>query len=538
MAKSGSDGLVAIIIVIAFLVMALQYVAIAAGIGLALFGLFYLIKWLYIGWIKGQKADSLFTQAAKEAAKKKSFDSKDFQQKNSLDDDRIRLISSQLYYAGIISDKDTLIENQWQLHSVFRQINSEEDFFVTRINERASSIQDSINQQIKKESNDLTITLLSTLNKNIRGEMIIDYLSLKQKAGQVSQEENDAITERINDILKSYELLNIVENDKTMAVFESLCSLLESTHSARIWNSKHNELKIQNRSFNCVQINGNKIEVPFIDNKGMELFFYPSFVIVVNQKGPSIQSLRVHNYSSIDLKTRSYTESKGSWFKSEDAEKAFTTWLHTRKNGLPDLRYSYNPSTTYYHFYAAVFSNLRFEIISGDSSVIERIEKAFFIASNNNASRQISMSDSGFEYLGEHEWKEVAPSGIKLEDSSLFPIWPQTEITSRTAISSAEKTIQEAYSVIRNDFLNGKLYDLSETDKVNYGFVLFFDLISAYSNGNSDIQKLCKELDVLTISCGKTEKYIKSSLEKCLKYNSKPQADKDYAASYFSFQLT
>ena len=113
------------------------------------------------------------------------------------------------------------------------------------------------------------------------------------------------------------------------------------------------------------------------------------------------------------------------------------------------------------------------------------------------------MSDSGFEYLGEHEWKEVAPSGIKLEDSSLFPIWPQTEITSRTAISSAEKTIQEAYSVIRNDFLNGKLYDLSETDKVNYGFVLFFDLISAYSNGNPDIQKLCKELLSFASICTK-----------------------------------
>lgn len=540
MARSGSDGLVAIAVVIAIVVMALKYIAIAAGIGLALFGLFYLFKWLYIGWIKGSKAEPLFTQAAKEAARKKSFDAIDFQQKNSLSDDQISFLIAQLKYAGILSDNGVCIENQWALHSIFRSINSDELFFETAINEQASKIQDSITQQINKESNELTISLLTILSKNIGDEMMIDYLSLKQKARQsiATQEELNAITEQINNYSKNSENLNIVENDKSIAVFESFCSLLNSIHNTRIWSSKHNELKIQYLSFNHVQINERDLCVPYFEHKDLGFFFYPSFIIIANQKERFIQSLSVCNYDEIEIKTRAYTESKGSWFKTEDAEKAYTTWLHTCKNGTPDLRYSYNPSTTYYHFYAINLSGLRLEIISGDSSAIERIENAFYIASNNNVSnRQISISDSDFVFLGEHDWKEVTPSGIKLEDSSIFPAWPQIEINSRTVISSAEKNIQEAYAVIRDDFLNGKLYDLSDTDKTNYGFVLFFDLISAYSNGNSDIQKLCRELDVLTISCGKTEKYIRSSLEKCFKYGSKSQIDKDFAAAYFSFQL-
>lgn len=537
MARGGSDGLIAIVAVIALVVMALKYIAIAAGIGLALVGLFFLFKWLYIGWIKDSKADPLFTQAAKEAAKKKIFNSRDFQQRNSLDDDRIKFISAQLYYADIISDNGVLVENQWQLHSIFRQINANESFFETAINDRASLVQQIIEQQIKKESNELTISLLTALRKNIKGEMLIDYLSLKQKVykDSASQDEIDAITKQINEYADAYEFVNIIEKEKTLEVFESFCSLLDGIHGTRIWSSKHHELTIQRRSFKTVHINGDAIEVPYIDNKEIGFYFYPSFVIITNQKELFTQSLRVCNYCDIEIKTRSYTESKGSWFKSEDAVVAYTTWLHTRKNGSPDLRYSYNPSTTYYHFYSASLSGLRIEIISGNRKAIERIENAFFITGNNSAlSRQVSLSDSDFAYLGEHNWKEVSPSGLRLADASMFPAWQPTEITSRTAISSAENSIQKAYSVIRNDFLNGKYYDLSEMDKANYGFVLFFDLISAYNNGCSDIQTLCKELDVLTISCGKTEKLIKSSLEKCFKYGSKPQEDKVFAAAYFS----
>lgn len=541
MARSSSDGLIAVAVVIALVVMALKYIAIAAGIGLALFGLFHLFKWLYIGWVNESKADPLFTQVAKEIAKKKSFNEKDFQQRYSLSDDRIHFIESQLNYAGVLSGNGVLVENQWELRSFFRSINTAEDFFINAIDEQVSRIQDAIDKQIKRESNELTISLLTTLSKNIRGEMMIDYLSLKQKASSTfaSQEEIEALSEQINEYSKSLESLSIIENNETMAAFESFCSMLDSLKSVKIWSSKHNELSIQKCPFNHVQINEIALSVPYIDNKEWGYYLYPSFVIVASQKDRVVRSLRICNYSDIEVNTRSFTESKSAWFKSDDAEKAYTTWLHTCKDGSPDLRYSYNPSTTYYHFYAANLSRLNIEIVSGSKSAIDYIEKAFFIARKNNVlTRQVTIPGSDFVYLGEHEWKDVNPTGIKLEDSTIFPAWPQMEINSRTAINLANTAIQDAYSAIRDAFLNGKLYDLSDTDKANYGFVLFFDLISAYSFGNSDIQKLCKELDVLTISCGKTEKHIKESLEKCFKYSSKPQEDKDFAAAYFNLQLS
>ena len=153
----------------------------------------------------------------------------------------------------------------------------------------------------------------------------------------------------------------------------------------------------------------------------------------------------------------------------------------------------------------------------------------------SNPNRAFSPNDgSGFDYLGYHDWKDVAPSDIKLEDGSSIPDWSHMYVYSRSDINKAEKPIQAAYLQIRKDFLNGKFYDLSGPGKTNYGFVLFFDLFASYAAGKSDIQKLCKELDVLTIVCGKTERYIKRTFEKCFEEAPKPQEDRDFAAAYFN----
>lgn len=154
----------------------------------------------------------------------------------------------------------------------------------------------------------------------------------------------------------------------------------------------------------------------------------------------------------------------------------------------------------------------------------------------SNPNRAFSLDDgSGFDYLGYHDWNDIPPSDIKLQDCSRFPEWSHLYIYSRSDINKANNTIQEAYLQIRKDFLNGTYYDLSNPGKTNYGFVLFFDLFAAYAAGKSDIKKLCKELDVLTIICGKTERYIKRTFERCFEEVSKPQEDKDFAAAYFNF---
>ena len=155
--------------------------------------------------------------------------------------------------------------------------------------------------------------------------------------------------------------------------------------------------------------------------------------------------------------------------------------------------------------------------------------------SKYNPNRAFSLDDgSGFDYLGYHDWKEVNPSEIVLNEGESIPEWSHMYVYSRSDINKAEKRIQSAYLQIRQDFLNGKFYDLSGDGKTNYGFVLFFDLFAAYAAGKSDIKQLCQELDVLTIVCGKTERYIKRTFEKCFKEVPKLQEDKDYATAFFS----
>lgn len=177
-----------------------------------------------------------------------------------------------------------------------------------------------------------------------------------------------------------------------------------------------------------------------------------------------------------------------------------------------------------------------------ESRVSNELSKTGFKITSNipnapsNPNRAFSPDDgSDFNYLGYHDWMDVEPGEITLEDSSAFPEWEHMYVYSRSDVNKAESAIQQAYLQIRSDFLTGKFFDLSGPGKTNYGFVLFFDLFAAYAAGKSDIQKLCKELDVLTIVCGKTEKYIKRTFENCFKEVYKPQVDKDYVATYFSF---
>jgi hypothetical protein len=155
--------------------------------------------------------------------------------------------------------------------------------------------------------------------------------------------------------------------------------------------------------------------------------------------------------------------------------------------------------------------------------------------SKSNPNRAFSPDDgSGFDYLGYHDWKEVDSSEITLSDSSSFPDWEHMYVYSKSDINKADLQIQSSYLQIRRDFFNGVYYDLSSPGKTNYGFVLFFDLFSAYAMGKSDIKKLCKELDVLTIVCGKTERYIKRTFNNCFEEVTKPQEDKDFASAYFN----
>ena len=370
--------MIAIVVILVIFGSILMYVAIAAGIGLVLFGLFLLCKWLFIGWTKKTKADPLFTSAAKEAVKNKGFDRKGFAKKHSLSYERVEFIITQLRLAGVMDGCEVLIDKQWNLRPVFKSINDADDFFLARIQEETNSVLASIDNQKDNESNAELISVIESIRSNADARMKLSYLKAKLLAfhDYADQSEIDAVSQLINNISASGGEIDFSEEDETMQRFEEFSSYLTNTSSAKIWNGSHVLIDIAQDSFCDIHINGKPCEVPMIADCKVESFFYPSFVIVLRRYSPD-NSFHVFDYRQFKVTNSSFSEPLSPWFDANDASVAYRTWLHSRVTGGPDLRYKNNPSTAYYSFYKAVISPVGIEVISGNASVTENIKKAF-----------------------------------------------------------------------------------------------------------------------------------------------------------------
>lgn len=378
MKGASGEGLIAIVVIIVILGYALMYIAIAAGIGLALLGLFLLFRWLFIGWAKDSKADPLFTKAAKTAVKNKNFVRQDFAEEHTLSDERMKLIISQLRIAGILDGCSVQVEKQWGLHSIFKAINSEEDFFLARIQDETSRVVSSIDDQKKSESNPYLLSILESLRSYVEFGLKLNYLNTKLLAihDYAEQNEIDEVQNQIKFLSAKGNSLDFFEEDDIMQAFDEFESYIANTTSAKTWNSNHQRIDISQESFCDIQINGLAREVPFMASDGIEAYFYPSFVVIYRRNSET-QVLRIVDYQSIGVKISSFTETRSTWFDDKDATIAYRTWLHSRVNGGPDLRYKNNPSTPYFSFYRAAISPIGLDIISGSSSITDNIKKAF-----------------------------------------------------------------------------------------------------------------------------------------------------------------
>lgn len=380
MKGGGTEGLIAIVVILVIIGYALMYVAIAAGIGLALFGLFLLCKWLLIGWAKKTKADPLFTKAAKEAVKNKGFDRKGFAEKHALSYERVKFIMTQLKLAGIMDGCDVLIDKQWNLRPVFKSINDADDFFIARIQEESARVLASIDDQKDKESNTELLLVIESIRDNAEVGMKLSYLKAKLLSlhDYAEQTEIDVVSQYIDDISGKGGVIDIIEDDETMQRFEDFSSYLTNPSSAKIWNGSHVLTDFAQDSFGDIHINGKPCEVPMIADSKVESFFYPSFVIVFRRYSPD-DSLHVFDYQKFKVNNSSFSEPLSHWFDANDASVAYRTWLHSRVNGGPDLRYKNNPSTAFYSFYKAVISPVGLEVVSGNSSITDNVKKAFKI---------------------------------------------------------------------------------------------------------------------------------------------------------------
>ncbi|MBQ9201295.1 MAG: hypothetical protein IJ154_02840 [Bacteroidales bacterium] len=378
MKGGGIEGLIAIVVILVILGSVLMYVAIAAGIGLVLFGLFLLCKWLFIGWTKKTKADPLFTIAAKEAVKNKGFDHKRFAKKHSLSYERVKFIITQLRLAGVMDGCEVLIDKQWNLRPVFKSINDADDFFLARIQEETATVLASIDNQKDNESNAELISVIESIRGNADVGMKLCYLKAKLLAihDYADQSEIDAVSQLIDNISASGGEIDFSEEDETMQRFEDFSSYLTNTSSAKIWNGSHVLTDIAQDSFCDIHINGKPCEVPMIADCKVESFFYPSFVIVLRRYSPD-NSFHIFDYQQFKVTNSSFSEPLSPWFDANDASVAYRTWLHSRVTGGPDLRYKNNPSTAYYSFYKAEIAPVGLEVVSGTASVTDNIKKAF-----------------------------------------------------------------------------------------------------------------------------------------------------------------
>ena len=390
-----SEGLIAIVVILVLIGTALMYVAIAAGIGLALYGLFLLFRWLFIGWTKKSKADPLFTKAAKTAVKKKYFVRHDFAERYSLSDERIKFIIMQLRISGVLDGSSVLIDKQWGLHSIIRAINSEEDFFMARIQEEVDCIISSIDEQIKTESDPDILFVLESIKAKAEIGMKINYLRTKLIAIRDYAEQSDIneVQRQINDLYAQSEIIDIFEEKDAMQLFDEFESHINTITSAKVWNTNHQRIDISQDSFCDIHINGKTREVPFIAADSVEVFFYPSFIVLFHRRSES-RALQVVDYYPISVKTSSFTEPPSTWFDANDATVAYHTWLHSRVNGGPDLRYKNNPSTPYYSFYKASISPIGIEVVSGSSSINDEIKKAFKSIKPQSTSRKNPIRDT------------------------------------------------------------------------------------------------------------------------------------------------
>jgi DnaJ-domain-containing protein 1 len=103
----------------------------------------------------------------------------------------------------------------------------------------------------------------------------------------------------------------------------------------------------------------------------IDFMFYPDGVYAFQNSGGSLISIGTYSTLSFNISTVRVEQSQ----VPDDAEVVGRTWLHSRKDGGPDLRYSYNPSI-------AIIAYALFTFLT-----VQEGEIRMAISNNNSAQR-------------------------------------------------------------------------------------------------------------------------------------------------------
>lgn len=350
--------------------------------------LFKYLKYRYIGKAKGAGVDPLLTLAAKLMVKEKErlrFKTEIIQRlsgKFRIDDDRAKLLFLQLEYSGILSEcndssYDVPLNNVWKLHDIFAEINAERDYFKKKIEARIAGFEESLQQQVDKESVGWQKQLLLTLKSNIPADVALPYFNQLLRSATSSDVKKMAEDE-ISEYESKAEQITITDNS---VVVQNLLELYSDLTGNTIWNMgkrfsiqycRYERLDINLKPFKGILVNGNEYSAPHFNLSKEELYLFPSFGILFKKSFKSY-SIRIIDYNDVSAKIQSREVSENSSLYVSEAEYSHTVWEHQRVDGGPDRRYSDNASEDFYKYYAVVIPELNLDMLCVKWSTAEKI---------------------------------------------------------------------------------------------------------------------------------------------------------------------
>ena len=373
------------------------------------------VRHLYVGSVKNPSADPLFAKAAKYVTNKQKKSVSELSAYLSVDEKRVRFICKQLELANILDGDQVLVHSKWKLGKIFREINKDEHYFESRIKSRIkedhSQRQLQITNQLKTERDPRTIQLLNTYKDHLQEFEYLHYLIEEQASGA-----STGNSEQIKEIEEScnHDAIDCSVDSEHVKAFEKFSAALLAINEGKVWNGEHQLMRCKKENLPFLRCNGNIFYVPsFQASPNRRCYFYPSFIIVLNKGKAGNWFIRCIEYKDVKIKYKTSYLEKASWFNEKDANVAFHNYLHTRADGGPDLRYSYNPSIPYYSFIQATWSTpLNIRMIFPYSDKIKKIQLTLTDL-KKNCSPQKTIRSS-IETISKGERKEKDPLALSL----------------------------------------------------------------------------------------------------------------------------
>jgi len=349
-------------------------------------------------------------------------------------------------------------------------------------------------------------------------EMDIAKAKIAMLDGSMTEEESQDLINSAQKSLDEYKLLIDIDK-KCDKAFGALNSLFSSSKLVRRINkiptSKYvyswdnnifrESTKFSNKNFNKVILSGSR-EVYAITCGLITYYFYPECIIESKSK----YDFKVLNYSEVPfMKVMASVEEERTGLPG--AKLIGTTYLHTKANGGPDLRYSDNPQYNiyqYYYLYSRELSNFVLEI--GDEQFAENLYRALL-----NMPNEVKTDGNNVAEVEDLVEVEVN-SDNKVDEKKIEVI----DAYDDSQIVETMKSIFDSYGkevVLEKRFVY-MLDDYQVFNDIAY-FKNILKLVQGEGTMNELIQQDCWNNKCMVIAASLSQKYMlqEDALERVLK---------------------